>query len=119
MKSRKELIREYKRTPKEMGVYRIRNTVNGRSYVAASRDIQARFNRHKMSLKTGGEEVKPLLADWQEHGEDAFVFEVLDQLTPLDKPDWDPTDDLQALEELWLEQLKPYEPVGYNRLPKR
>ncbi len=118
MKTRKELIEEYKRTPKEMGVYRILNTVNGKSFIAASRDIRARFNRHRMGLKTGSEEVKPLLADWVEYGEEAFEFEILDQLEPLDKPNYDPTDDLETLESIWLEKLQPYEPVGYHKLKK-
>ena len=64
LNSRKEIIREYKRTPKEMGVYRIRNTVNEKSYIASSRDIRARFNRHRMNLKTKTESVKTLLAEW-------------------------------------------------------
>ena len=49
--ARKELIREYKKTPKVMGVYLIRNTRNGKCYVAASQDIRARLNRHRMNLK--------------------------------------------------------------------
>lgn len=113
-KTRKELIREYKETPKEMGVYCIRNTANGRCYVAASRDIQARFNRHRMTLKTRSEPIKALLADWLEFGEDAFVFEVLDRLEPLDKPNYDPADDLKVLEDMWLDKLNPCAPDGYN-----
>jgi group I intron endonuclease len=115
LNSRKELIREYKRTPKEMGVYRIRNTVNERSYIASSRDIRARFNRHRMNLKTKTESVKTLLAEWIEYGEGAFVFEVLDTLEPLDKPNYDPAEDLKTLESIWLEKLQPYEPDGYHR----
>jgi group I intron endonuclease len=103
-----------------MGVYRIRNMVNGRSYVAASNDIRARFNRHRMSLKTNNESVKALLADWNEFGENAFEFETLDSLEPLDRPGagltYDPMDDLKVLEALWLEKLQPYEPEGYNRV---
>jgi hypothetical protein len=52
VKTRKELEKEYLRTPKEIGVYRIRITLNNRSYIAASIDIKARFNRHRLSLKT-------------------------------------------------------------------
>lgn len=116
MNSRKELIREYKETPKEMGVYRIRNTINNRSYVASSKDLQARFNRHRMDLKMGSESVKALLADWVEYGEEAFVFEVLDTLEPLDKPGYDPKEDLKTLESIWFEKTNPYEPNGYNRV---
>lgn len=118
MKTRKELKKEYLRTPKEMGVYRIRNTLNNRSYIAASIDIKARFNRHRMSLKTNNESVKALYTEWLEYGEGAFVFEILDRLIPLEKPDYDPTEDLKTLEALWLEKLQPYEPAGYHPAKK-
>jgi hypothetical protein len=34
--NRKELIRQYKETPRPMGVYRVRNAQSGRSLVGAS-----------------------------------------------------------------------------------
>jgi group I intron endonuclease len=118
VKTRKEMKAEYLLTPKEMGVYRIRNIQNDRSYVAASKDTKARLNRHRMGLKTKNDSNKALQADWLEHGADAFEFEVLDVLKPLDVADYDPTDDLQVLEELWLEKLQPYVPNGYNPTKK-
>ena len=119
MKTRKELKQAYLRTPKEMGVYRIRNVKNDRSFVAASRDIKARLNRHRMSLKTNNDSNKALQADWLHYGQEAFIFEVLDVLKPLDIPDYNPSDDLNVLEEMWLEKLQPYEPEGYTPLRKR
>ncbi len=102
-----------------MGVYLIRNRVNGRCFVSASRDIQARFNRHRMDLRLGTETIKPLLRDWQEAGEAAFEFEVAERLMPLDDPDYNPAEDLKVLEAIWLEKLMPYEPDGYNRPPRK
>ena len=118
MKTRKELKQAYLRTPKEMGVYRIRNVKNDRSFVAASRDIKARLNRHRMSLKTNNDSNKALQADWLPYGEDAFIFAVLGVLKPLDRPDYNPSDDLNVLEEMWLEKLQPYEPEGYHPIKK-
>ena len=114
MKTRKEHILEYKLASKTMGVYRIRNAVNNKSYIAASKDIRARFNRHRMSLKTRSERIKGLQADWIEHGETVFEFEIVDLLEPLDQPGYDPTEDLKTLLSLWLEKLQPFEPNGYN-----
>ncbi|NQV65966.1 MAG: GIY-YIG nuclease family protein [SAR86 cluster bacterium] len=114
MKTRKELILEYKLAPKTMGVYRIRNAVNNKSYIAVSKDIRARFNRHRMSLKTRNERIKGLQADWIEHGEAVFEFEIVDLLEPLDQPGYDPTEDLKTLLSLWLAKLQPFEPNGYN-----
>lgn len=111
----RELIEQYKKTPKQMGVYCIRNLQNDRRLVAATRDIRARFNRHRMELKTNAERLSPdLQRDWLSLGAENFAFEVLEELVPLDTPDYDPGDDLQELEELWLDKLKPYIPAGYN-----
>jgi len=114
---RRELIREYKRTPKDMGVYRILNTANGKSYVASSRDITARLNRHRLCLKNNMEQVRALQDDWNRFGAEAFSFEVVDLLEPADKPGYNPDEDLAVLNDLWLEKLKPYGDNGYNKEP--
>jgi len=112
------LVSQYKRTPKTMGVYCIRNVNTDRCFVAASRDVQARFNRHRLELKTKAERCSDALQqDWNEQGADAFEFTVLDELEPTTEPDYDPTEDLQVLEALWLEKLQPFVPAGYNPAP--
>jgi hypothetical protein len=116
---RKQLIRAYKETPRAFGVYRVHNTVNGKSLVGASRDIRARLNRHEAELSLGIHPNKALLGDWKELGKSAFAFEMLDTLTPSDKPGYDPADDLEVLEALWLEKLQPYDEAGYNERGKR
>jgi hypothetical protein len=116
---RKELIRAYKETPKAFGVYRIRNKVNDKSLIGASRDMRARLNRHEAELSLGIHPNKALLGDWKELGKDAFAFEMLDTLEPSDKPGYDPKDDLEVLEALWLDKLQPYEHAGYNERGKR
>ncbi len=113
---KKALVREYKRTPKEMGVYCIRNISSDKCFVAASRDLNARFNRHRLELKMQSDRSSPALQkDWTAHGEDAFEFATLDVLEPSDELGYDPSDDLAVLEQLWLDKLTPYEPKGYNK----
>ncbi|MGD0484552.1 MAG: GIY-YIG nuclease family protein [Gemmatimonadales bacterium] len=102
---RKALIREYKERRAPMGVYRVRNTVTGHALVAASLDLPSILNRHRAQLGMGGHRSRALQEDWNEHGADSFVFEVLDTLTPPDEPDYDPLPDLTVLEDLWLEKL--------------
>jgi hypothetical protein len=113
--NRKALIREYKQTPRTMGVGAVRNTTSGKALVVASQDIPALLNRHHAQLRLNAHTNRALQADWSNLGPDAFEFIVLDTLTPKDAPDYDPTDDLRALEELWLEKLRPFEPAGYHR----
>ena len=116
---RKALTRAYKETPRPMGVYRIRNTVSGRSLVASSINLPAILNRHQAALRLGGHTNKTLQKDWNELGPEAFAFEVLDTLAPSDKPGDKPADDLRALEAMWIEKLSPTEDLGYNPAPKR
>ncbi len=103
--NRKELIRDYKERPKTMGVYRVSCTATGNALVAASTDVPSLLNRQRAQLGMGAHPVADLQADWRQHGADSFVFEVLDTLEPKDAPDYDPLDDLIALEDLWLEKL--------------
>lgn len=117
--NRKALIREYKESRRPMGVYRVRNTVNEKSFIGTSKDLPAMLNRQQSQLRMGGHPNRALQKDWNEYGTEAFEFEVLDTLPIPDRADYDPTADLRALEELWLDKLKPFGERGYNTEPKR
>ena len=105
--NRKELIRKYKETPRPAGVYRVQHAPSGRALLGSSPDAPAMLNRIRAQLRMGGHPSRELQRDWESDGPDAFSFEVLDVLTPSESPDYDPTDDLRMLEELWLEKLGP------------
>jgi hypothetical protein len=111
---RKALIRQYKLTPRSMGVGAVRNTTSDKALVVAGRDLSALLNRHQAQLRLNAHGNRALQADWNTLGPGAFEFVVLDTLTPKDAPDYDPTEDLRTLEELWLERLNPFEPAGYH-----
>jgi hypothetical protein len=116
---RKALIRDYKERQHPMGVYQVRNTINGRSLVGASVNLPAMFNRHRAQLRLGAHANRALQKDWDELGETAFEFRVLDTLEVPDRSDYDPSEDLRVLAQLWLEKLSPFEERGYNAVPKR
>jgi group I intron endonuclease len=115
---KKALIREYKETQRPMGVYQVRNTVNGKLLIGTSVDLPSILNRERAQLRLGGHRNRALQQDWNEHGAEAFEFEILDTLPPSDKPGYKPADDLKELEALWLEKLEPFEERGYNSRPK-
>ncbi len=115
---KKALIREYKETPRPMGVFQVRNTVNGKVFIGTSVNLPAMLNRQQSQLRFGGHPNKQLQKDWAEFGPEAFEFEVLDTLPPPARPDYDPSNDLRALEELWLDKLSPFDERGYNARPK-
>lgn len=116
---KKALAREYRESRRPMGVYQIRNTVNGKLLVGASADLPSILNRHRAELRAGGHRNRGLQEDWSEFGPEAFAFEVLDTLTPPERPDYDSSGDLRALEELWLDKLSPFGERGYNIKPRQ
>jgi len=115
---RKSLSREYKETARSMGVFRVHNTVNGKSFVGTSVDLPSMLNRQRAQLGFGGHPNRELQKDWQEMGAPAFAFEILDTLKPREEPGYDPAADLRALEALWLEKLSPCGEQRYNVRPK-
>jgi len=115
---KKALTREYKENARPMGVFQIRNTINGKVLIGTSVNLPAILNRHKAELRLGGHRNRALQQDWNEFGADAFEFEILDTLPASDRPAYNPADDLKALEELWLEKLMPFGERGYNAGPK-
>lgn len=115
---RKELVHQYKTTPRTMGVAAIRHNASGKSFVFANLDINALVNRYRTQLGFGGHPNKELQRDWQEFGEAGFTIEVLDTMVPKDDAEISPAEELKVLEEMWMEKLQPYAPKGYNRPPK-
>lgn len=114
MATRKERIRQYKETPRTMGVYRVYNTVNGKMLIGAARDIRARLNRHRAELNWGKHRSPGLQADWHQQGPEAFRFETLDPLPPSEDPAYNPAKDLESLEALWTEKLRAEGVVLYS-----
>ena len=116
-KTRAELKKAYKATRVPMGVYQLRNTVNGKLLVEVSLDMRAKFGRHQFELKMSSHRNRALQRDWDAHGSDCFVFEVLEELEPLDDAGYDPAADLELLEQMWIDKLRPYGDKGYNPAP--
>lgn len=65
-----------------VGIYCIRNHVNGKRYVGQSINIKSRFADHKCDLRHGRHPNSHLQRSWDKHGEAAFQFSVLELTTP-------------------------------------
>lgn len=115
---RKAIIREYKNTPCPMGIYQIKNQINGKALIGSSKNLPGIINRFKTELKLGSCRNVTLQKEWKQFGSDAFEFKELEVLKPLDDQAYDPSEDLNILEELWIEKLEPYGDKGYNKKPK-
>jgi hypothetical protein len=102
-----------------MGVYCIRNTVNGKLLVGKSTDLPSILNRQRGQLRLGSHPNPTLQKDLIEYGAEAFEVEVLDTLELPDQADYDASTDLRTLEQMWLEKLSPFGNRGYNPEPRR
>jgi hypothetical protein len=115
---KRTLKQQYKESEIPAGIYRVVNTQADRSLVGSSVNLPAILNRHRADLKMGAHRNQELQRDWNELGEDAFAFEILDTLKPREEPGYDVKQELSTLEELWLERLAPFGERGYNTSPK-
>lgn len=114
MVDKRELIKQYKQNPPEMGIFQIRNRINGKIFIGKAMNLKGILNSNRFQLKNNSHMNKALQADFNEHGEENFVFEKLDILKVKDDISYDYNKDLELLEELWLDKLQPFDDKGYN-----
>jgi len=114
MKPIQDIKREYKERPKAAGVFQVKNTANGKILLGSSLNLHGPLNAHRFMLTIGSHRNKILQKEWNEFGEDKFVFEILETVKVKDDPDFDIKDELTLLEQIWLEKLQPFGERGYN-----
>jgi predicted ferric reductase len=115
MSDRKELIKAYKMAQRPMGVFQIRNTTNGRVFVAKGINLEGIMTRHRCQLQMKAHQCRELQEDYNALGPDAFAFEVIETLEHVSDPEHNYAEDLQVLEELCIERLQPYGDRGYHK----
>lgn len=107
---RKELVSDYKQTPREAGVYRIVNTENGRALIGSSTNMNSvrsklEFARSTHSYGVFGYQLKD---DMRQYGIDSFTLEILELLdVKPEMTDAQVRSDLNTLEQLWRERYAP------------
>ncbi|MGB8956373.1 MAG: GIY-YIG nuclease family protein [Tumebacillaceae bacterium] len=115
MNRKAELKFEYKQTHRPMGVFQIKNNVNGKIFLVGARNIDGIINSQMFQLKMNGHRNVQLQREYNEYGADAFSCEVLEQIKPSDDPGRDYLKEVKALEEKWHEKLQPYGERGYHK----
>jgi hypothetical protein len=76
---RKEIARDFKERVPPQGIYAVRGA--GRTWVSASRRLDTQQTNLWFQLRLGGLPNAELQAAWNAHGEAAFAFEVLEEVT--------------------------------------
>lgn len=103
---RKQLIREYKQTPRPAGLFVVRNESTSKWFLGATPDLPGMLNRQRFQLEMGSHPDKELQSDWDSLGAASFAIEVLDELDRSDDAAEDISEDLAALKQAWLETLE-------------
>ena len=111
---KKQLIKEYKRQIQPMGIYQIKNLANNKIFLGSAKNLLGKINGQKFQLNLGSHPNEELQKDYTEIGEANFLFDVLDYLEPKEDNDYDYTEDLEILREMWIEKLATKKPSGYN-----
>src|SRR5262249_11160876 len=86
MDRKRALTRLYKETAPQRGVYVIRNTASGRTFIGGSMNLPGAINRARFELGLGQHRNAELQRDWLALGADSFAFEVVDTLKQREDP---------------------------------
>jgi hypothetical protein len=105
MKTKKELKEAYKQLKIPMGVFQVKNIRNQKGLIDHSVDMASKWNRHKMELKFGNHRNREFQKDWNEYGEESFVFSVLSELKKSEDKPTNYTKELKTLQEMVIEEL--------------
>lgn len=92
------------------GIYRILNTVNGKSYIGSSETVRHRLVAHRSMLRLGKHTSRALQRAWVKHGPDRFTFEVIEPVADVST--------LLVREQHWIDHYDAANPRrGYNACP--
>jgi len=105
-RTKKELLAQYKEREIIGGVYVIKNTLNNKILLGAVADLHGIKSRFEFSQKTGSCVDLKLQSDWNTHGGNHFVLEVLEELKKGATQTTEEYEaDIDVLKQLWLDKL--------------
>ena len=88
----------------ESGIYKIKNKINGKTYVGQSKNVKSRIYQHKKQLKENKHYNSYLQSSFNKHGFDSFEFESIERCEE---------SSLNEREVFWIKHLDSFN-SGYN-----
>ena len=77
---RKDLVREFKEQKPRPGIFAVRCTATNEVWVGKVPNLDKKQSGLWFQLRTGGFPNRAMQAAWNNHGEGAFEFEVLEEI---------------------------------------
>ena len=114
MKTRKELKEEYKQMKFKIGVFQIKNEINGKIFIGSSIDLKAIWYAQKLQLDLGRHQNSDLQKDWKLYGAEKFSYEILEEIVQNDNKVIDYNKEIKVLEEMVIDKLQPFGNKGYH-----
>ena len=105
--SKKVLKEQYKSMLEVGGVYCIKCSAAGRSWVKATTNMQGAKNRFEFLALTNHCPETSMIEVWKQFGADAFSFEVLEEIKKKEtQTSCEFSEDVNTLLEIWIEKLE-------------
>lgn len=92
-----------------IGIYCIKNNVNGKVYIGSAKNISKRWMTHRSLLIKGKHHSIKLQRSWSKYGESAFSFDILEEVEDVLL--------LTEREQFWIDTTNSVD-GGYNIAPK-
>ena len=102
---RKQLVRDYKERKVAAGAFAVRCAPSAQTWVEVTPNLHNRQNGLWFALRLGSHPNKALQQAWKTHGEEAFTYEVVEELPDAERSPWELTNALKDLSAKWREAL--------------
>ncbi|MDO9335578.1 MAG: GIY-YIG nuclease family protein [Caulobacteraceae bacterium] len=102
---RKQLVRDYKDRQIAAGAFAVRCAPSSQAWVEVSPNLHNRQNGLWFSLRLGSHPNRALVEAWKTHGEEAFTYEVVEELPDAERSPWELANALKALSAKWRTAL--------------
>jgi hypothetical protein len=115
MIDKKQITKDYKMQKQPAGIYAVHNKVDNKMLIGSSKNLPAIVRRFEFALQMESFPYQELIDDYKKHGKDNFEIKVLDELELKEETDKEITNELNTLEEMWIEKLKQEGVTFYNK----
>jgi len=105
MKSRKELKEEFKQKKPVAGIFQVKNIKNGMVLIEESLNVNSKWNRYRTELRFGSHRNKKLQKEWNEIGEENFIFSILSELEIKEDDNFNLNDEVKLLRQMIEEEI--------------
>jgi group I intron endonuclease len=112
---KKQLTKGYKLQKQPAGIYAVHNKIDNKMYIGTSKNLPAVVRRFEFTLQMESFPYQDLIDDYKKLGKDNFQIKILDELEIKNETEKEIAEELNELEELWIEKLKNEGVIFYNK----